>query len=165
MNFRPYSRGFRSYYGEVKTEVRVFLEILRGFQTGTDKNIGILGIFRFYSRVLSPHSSGFESYSSRMANKRTSVLLFQAEICKNIVVLRNFRSYSRVFSPYSSGFRSCFNKMRTNVQCYFGPHRGLKMKLEKIMSFWGNSGLFPEALLLSNKSFETSGDVKCCSEI
>ena len=53
--FRPYSSGFRSYNGELRTDVQGFLDVFRGFQGGIGENV-VLGNFRSYSMYIAVNS-------------------------------------------------------------------------------------------------------------
>ena len=54
--FRLYSSRFRSYNGELRTDIQGFLDVFRGFRGEIGKNMENLRNFRYY-RDLSPYSS------------------------------------------------------------------------------------------------------------
>ena len=51
-NFRPYSSCFRSYNGELRTDIEGFLDVFRGFRGEIGKNMENWGNFRSYYRDL-----------------------------------------------------------------------------------------------------------------
>ena len=51
-NFRPYSSCFRSYNGELRTDIEGFLDVFRGFRGEIGKNLENWGNFRSYYRDL-----------------------------------------------------------------------------------------------------------------
>ena len=55
--FRPYSSRFRSYNGELRTDIQGFSDVLRGFLGEIGKMMENLGNFRSYYRDLSPYST------------------------------------------------------------------------------------------------------------
>ena len=92
--FRPYSSCFRSYNGELRTDVLGFLDVFKGFRGEIGKNIDNLGIFRSYYKDLSPCSSD-----------QWSIQGFLYETGEN-VVLGKFWSYSMYLPRNIHGVRS-----------------------------------------------------------